>query len=99
MSQNNLEHHKSVYLKVLIGLFILTVLTVVVAFFDFGSMSLAIFVGLIIAFIKGFLVAGNFMHLFDEVKPIYWILLITLVFFLVLFFMPTLWEANLVRIK
>ena len=98
MSQNNLEHHKSVYLKVLLGLFVLTVLTVVVAFFDFGSMSLAILVGLIIAFIKGFLVAGNFMHLFDEVKPIYWILLLTLVFFLVLFFMPTLWEANLVRI-
>ncbi len=98
MSSHNLEHHKSVYLKVLLALFVFTVLTVVASYFDFGSVGMAILVGLTIAFIKGFLVAGNFMHLLDEVKPIYWLLILTVVFFLVLFFMPMLWEMNLVTV-
>lgn len=98
MSSHNLEHHKSVYLKVLLALFVFTVLTVVASYFDFGSVGMAILVGLTIAFIKGFLVAGNFMHLLDEVKPIYWLLILTVVFFLVLFFIPMLWEMNLVTV-
>ncbi len=39
------------------------------------------------------------MHLLDEVKPIYWLLMLTVVFFLVLFFMPMLWEMNLVTVQ
>jgi len=97
LSSHDLEHHKSVYLKVLLALFVFTVFTVGASYFDFGSVAIAIFVGLTIALIKGFLVAGNFMHLFNEVKPIYWILMLTVVFFFILFFMPTLWDANLVR--
>ncbi len=96
MSSHNLEHHKSIYLKVLLVLFVFTLVTVGASYFDFSSVAIAIFVGLTIAFIKGILVAGNFMHLFNEVKPIYWILMLTVVFFLVLFFMPMLWEMNLV---
>jgi len=99
LSSQNLEHHKSIYLKVLLALFVLTVLTVAVSYFDFGSIALAILIGLTIAFIKGFLVAGNFMHLLDEVKPIYWLLALTVVFFFVLFFMPMLWEMNLVTVE
>ena len=97
MSSHNLEHHKSVYLKVLLALSVLTVITVGASYIDFGSVTIALVVGLAIAFFKGFLVAGNFMHLFNEVKPIYWILMLTVVFFLVLFFIPTLWDANLVK--
>ena len=99
MSTHNLEHHKSVYLKVLLALFVFTAVTVAASYFDFGSVAIAIIVGLTIAFVKGFLVAGNFMHLLDEVKPIYWLLMLTIVFFLVLFFMPMLWEMNLVTVQ
>ena len=99
MSSHNLEHHKSVYLKVLLALIVFTVITVGATYFDFGSVEIAIIVGLSIAFVKGFLVAGNFMHLLDEVKPIYWLLILTVVFFLVLFFMPLLWEMNLVTVQ
>ena len=99
MSSHNLEHHKSVYLKVLLALFVFTVITVGATYFDFGSVGIAIIVGLSIAFLKGFLVAGNFMHLLDEVKPIYWLLMLTVVFFLVLFFMPLLWEMDLVTVQ
>ena len=95
---HNLDNHKSIYLKILLALFVLTVLTVLASYIDFGSVEMAIFVGLTIASIKGFLVAGNFMHLFDEVKPIYWLLILTFVFFLVLFFIPMLWEMNLVTV-
>ena len=98
MSSHNLDNHKSIYLKILLALFVLTVLTVLASYIDFGSVEIAIFVGLAIASIKGFLVAGNFMHLLDEVKPIYWLLILTFVFFLVLFFIPMLWEMNLVTV-
>ena len=98
MSSHNLDNHKSIYLKILLALFVLTVLTVLASYIDFGSVEMAIIVGLTIASIKGFLVAGNFMHLFDEVKPIYWLLILTFVFFLVLFFIPMLWEMNLVTV-
>ena len=60
-------------------------------------MAIGIAVGLLIASVKGFLVAGNFMHLLDEVKPIYWILILSSIFFVFVFFIPLLWDANLMR--
>jgi cytochrome c oxidase subunit 4 len=53
----------------------------------------AIYVGLAIAGVKGFLVAGYFMHLFDEKKIIYRTLVLTAVLFLPLLFFPwfTVW--------
>ena len=99
MNTHNLEQHKSIYLRVLLALFILTVVTVAASYFDFSSVTIAIIVGLAIAFVKGFLVAGHFMHLLDEVKPIYWLLILTIIFFVVLFFMPMLWEMNLVAVQ
>ena len=53
--------------------------------------------GLLIASVKGFLVAGNFMHLLDEVKSIYWILILSVIFFIPLFFIPLLWDNDLVK--
>ena len=81
MSSHNLEHSKSVYLKILIILFVLTITTVGASYIEFGSMAIGIAVGLLIASVKGFLVAGNFMHLLDEVKLIYWILICILIFY------------------
>ena len=94
MGGHNLEHSKAVYFKILLALFVLTVVTVGVTYIDFGSVALGIIVGLLIASVKGFLVAGNFMHLFDEVKSIYWLLILTVVLAIPLFFIPLLWDSN-----
>ena len=75
-------------------------LTVIAYYVNFNSIFnlawIGIFIGLLIAVIKGYLVAANFMHLNNEKKAIYWILILTVSFLVLLFFMPMLWENNLV---
>jgi len=94
---NDMNHHIKVYRNVFIGLLIFTVLTVSVSYIEFNYVWIGVSVGLIIAFIKGYLVAANFMHLNNEKKLIYLILSMTVVFFMVLFFMPTLWHNDLIK--
>ena len=53
-------------------------------------------VALIVATIKGSLVAMYFMHLLHERKVIYWVLMLTVIFFIFLMFVPLL--TNLDRI-
>ncbi|MFL6198375.1 MAG: cytochrome C oxidase subunit IV family protein [Thermoanaerobaculia bacterium] len=83
------------YITVFIALAVLTVLTVGVSYFHLPP-ALAIAIALLIATFKGSLVAGFFMHLFHERKPIYWVLLLTVIFFLVLLFYPTIsaWDQR-----
>ena len=97
MSETNLTHHIANYRKVFIFLLIGTALTVIAAYMEFNvqnSIAGAIFVGLTIAVIKGYLVAANFMHLNSERKMIYWILLLTAFFLVLLLFIPVLWYLN-----
>lgn len=82
-----------VYVGVFIALAIGTVLTVAVAYLHL-PVALAILVALIIASFKGSLVAAFFMHLSHERKVIYWVLLLTVVFFLALMFIPSFTEWN-----
>ena len=89
-SVEEIREHTKVYIKVLIALLVLTVVTVAVSYVDFNSTFLTVFVGLLIATIKGSLVACYFMHLIDEEKLIYWVLGITVVFFAVLMLVPIL---------
>ena len=96
MSHENMQDHVKVYRNVFIALLIFTGLTVGVSYIHFNLLWVGIFVGLLIAFIKGYLVAANFMHLNNERKLIYWILILTVSFLVLLFFMPMLWENNLV---
>jgi len=94
---NNMTHHIANYRKVFIFLLIGTALTVLASYMEFNvqnSIAGAIFVGLTIAFIKGYLVAANFMHLNSEKKMIYWILLLTIFFLILLLFIPLLWDLN-----
>src|SRR5687767_15366033 len=89
------------YLLVFAALLVGTVITVAVNFVDFGSVWLGIAVGLFIASIKAFLVAGYFMHLMSERKMIYGILLATAFFFAGLMYL-TIWSMepnNLVHYK
>ena len=39
--------------------------------------------------------SANFMHLNNEKKIIYWSLILTVIFLVILFFMPTLWDNNI----
>ncbi|HEX9941097.1 MAG TPA: cytochrome C oxidase subunit IV family protein [Thermoanaerobaculia bacterium] len=81
------------YIGVFVTLMIMTILTVAVSYFHM-PVALAIIVALIIASFKGSLVAAFFMHLAHERKVIYWVLLLTVVFFIALMFLPTLTEWN-----
>ena len=97
MSNTNMTHHIANYRKVFIFLLIGTAITVWASYMEFNvqnSIAGAIFVGLTIAFIKGYLVAANFMHLNSEKKMIYWILLLTFFFLALLLFIPLLWDLN-----
>ena len=97
MSDNNMTHHIANYRKVFIFLLIGTALTVWASYVDFNvqnSIAGAIFVGLTIASIKGYLVAANFMHLNSGKKIIYWILLLTFFFLIPLLSIPLLWDLN-----
>ena len=97
MSTKDMSHHIAHYRNVFIYLLIGTAFTVWASYIDFNvgdSIAGAIFVGLMIASIKGYLVAANFMHLNNEKDLIYLSLGMTVLFFLVLFFMPTLWHND-----
>ena len=97
MSNKDLAHHISNYRKVFIYLLIGTVLTVGASYIEFSvqdSIAGAIFVGLTIATIKGYLVAANFMHLNSEKKMIYWVLILTVIFLIPLLFIPIMWDLN-----
>ena len=82
-----------IYVGVFIALAVGTVLTVAVSYLHM-PVALAILVALVIASFKGSLVAAFFMHLSHERKVIYWVLLLTVVFFVALMFIPSLTEWN-----
>ncbi len=84
-----IKKHVKLYIGVFVALMILTVLTVAVSYLRL-FVPLAIAVALIIAITKGSLVASFFMHLIAEKSLIYWTLLATVAFLLVLIFLPLL---------
>lgn len=81
------------YMIVFGALLVGTVITVLAAKIDFGSHSVNVGVALLIATVKGFLVAAYFMHLISERKMIYSILVAT-VFFVIGLFYLTIWSMN-----
>lgn len=85
------------YIGVFVALMVLTVLTVAVSYFHM-PIILAVIVALIIASFKGSLVAAVFMHLSHERKAIYWILILTVLFFLFLMFIPLLTEWDGIKV-
>ena len=87
-SHEEVQHQVKIYIRVFLALAILTVLTVGVSYLKL-PIRLAILVALLIATVKSSLVAGFFMHLSNEKKIIYSILLLAFCFFLVLLFSPS----------
>jgi caa(3)-type oxidase subunit IV len=77
------------YITVFVMLMVFTVLTVAASRFHFG-VPIAIAVALVIASIKGSMVAGVFMHLSYERKWIYGALILTAIGFIILMTVPSL---------
>ena len=86
-TNHSIEHHIQTYIRVFIALGVLTVLTVAVSYLEVSFIE-AFFIAITIATIKGSLVLGFFMHLISERVAIIWILVTTLVAFLILMFIP-----------
>jgi cytochrome c oxidase subunit 4 len=88
-AHDDIRSHVKTYYMVFGALMVLTGITVGVSYLHL-SIPLAITVALIVAIIKGSLVALFFMHLSNERKLIYWVLSLTVVFFVFLMFVPLL---------
>lgn len=83
----DIQSHVRAYMMVFGALAILTVLTVGASYLEVTSGE-SIFIALIIASVKGSLVASYFMHLISERAMIINILILTIAFFFVLMFLP-----------
>jgi cytochrome c oxidase subunit 4 len=86
--------HIGAYLKVGIGLLILTGVTVALSYVDFGSRANNIIVGMIVATFKASLVAAIFMHLKGEKMTIWKFLIFTGIFAAGLFFLTYLAHSD-----
>ena len=85
----DIDKHVRNYVLVFAALAVLTVVTVAVYYLKLPVWA-AIVVALVIATVKGSLVACYFMHLISEKKLIYLVLAITVAFFFVLLLAPVL---------
>ena len=93
-SPEQIRKEMRVYVTVFLGLAVLTGVTVYACYGLKLPVHTAIIVALIIASVKGFLVAGFFMHLLSEKKVIYGVLILTVVFFIFLMTLPFGHHAN-----
>jgi cytochrome c oxidase subunit 4 len=85
----DIDRQVRVYITVFVALMALTIITVAVSRVHL-PLPIAVTVALLVATIKGSLVAGYFMHLISEKKLIYAVLMLTAVFFVALLALPAL---------
>jgi len=89
----DIDKHVRVYVTVFVALMVLTIVTVAISYVDL-PVPMAIAAALLVATVKGTLVACYFMHLINEKRLIYAVLLLTLVFFLVLLALPVITHTD-----
>jgi cytochrome c oxidase subunit 4 len=89
----DIDRHVRVYITVFVALMALTIITVAVSYLHLPP-AMAVTVALLVATIKGALVACYFMHLISEKKLIYAVLLLTAVFFVALLALPAITHSN-----
>ncbi len=85
----DIDRHVRVYITVFVALMVLTIITVAISYLDL-TVPIAVTVALLVAIVKGSLVACYFMHLISEKKLIYAVLTLTAVFFAALMALPVL---------
>ncbi len=89
----DIDRHVRIYITVFVALMALTLITVVVSYLHL-PVPIAVAVALLVATVKGSLVACYFMHLISEKKLIYAVLVLTAVFFAVLLALPVVTYSN-----
>jgi len=85
----DIDRHVRIYITVFVSLMALTIITVMISRFHL-PVPIAVTAALLVATIKGSLVACYFMHLLSEKKLIYAVLALTAAFFVVLLALPVL---------
>ena len=88
-----IDKHVRVYIMVFVALMVLTIVTVAISRLHL-SVPVAVTVALIVAGVKGALVACYFMHLISEKKLILAVLALTAAFFVVLLSVPAITHNN-----
>jgi len=83
----DIDRQVRIYITVFVALLALTIITVAVSRYHLPIRE-AVAVALLVATIKGSLVACYFMHLISEKKLIYAVLALTAVFFIALLALP-----------
>ena len=83
----DIDRHVRVYITVFVALMALTIITVAVSYLHL-PLRIAVTVALLVATVKGSLVACYFMHLISEKKLIYAVLVLTGLFFAALLALP-----------
>jgi len=89
----DIDRHVRVYITVFVALMALTIITVAISRFHL-PVPMAVTLALLVATIKGSLVACYFMHLISEKKLIYAVLALTAVFFVALLALPAVTHSN-----
>jgi cytochrome c oxidase subunit 4 len=89
----DIDKHVRIYITVFVALMVLTVVTVAVSYLHL-PVPVAVAVALLVATVKGSLVACYFMHLISEKKLIYAVLALTVAFFIALLALPVLTHSN-----
>ena len=84
---HDIDRQVKTYILVFATLMALTFVTVAISRLHL-PVHTAVAIALIVASIKGGLVASYFMHLISEQKFIYWVLVVTVAFFVFLLFLP-----------
>lgn len=95
---HDVAKHIRGYLMVGLTLLVFTAITVALSYINFGTQKANVAVAMIVATFKAGLVAAIFMHLSNEKRMIYRILIFTAFFVLGLFFLTYLaWYDPIVR--
>jgi cytochrome c oxidase subunit 4 len=89
----DIDKHVRIYVLVFVALMVLTIVTVAVSYLHL-PVRMAVAVALLVATVKGSLVACYFMHLISEKKLIYAVLLLTAIFFIALLALPAVTHSN-----
>jgi len=89
----DIDRHVRVYITVFVTLMVLTIVTVAISRVHL-PIGTAVTLALLVATIKGSLVACYFMHLISEKKLIYAVLILTVAFFVPLLALPVLTHFN-----
>jgi cytochrome c oxidase subunit 4 len=89
----DIDKHVRIYITVFVALMALTIITVGISYLHL-PIALAVTAALIVATIKGSLVACYFMHLISEKKLIYAVLALTAIFFLALLALPAITHSD-----